>query len=145
MMAIKCPKIFPKFQLYRVQIAICAEVSRPVSCVVTLVTLTRACIGRTSSDATHSLPSFAVPHALFTSRSCMRNGKGQQTVRGIGRGAADTRASKGKKRYNTGNRAGYSATLDGAGMAVLNPRASGNGALLLDVSRRARGGARLCV
>ena len=64
---------------------------------------------------------------------------------GIGRGAADTRRSKGKKRYNTGNRAGYSATLDAAGMAALNPRASGNGALLLDVSRRARGGARLCV
>ena len=50
-----------------------------------------------------------------------------------------------KKRYNAGNRVGYSATLDGAGMAVLNPRASGNGALLLGVSRRARGGARLCV
>ena len=53
----------------------------------------------------------------LTSRSCMRNGKGRQTVRGIGRGAADTRASKGNKRYNTGNRAGYSATLDAAGMA----------------------------
>ena len=57
---------------------------------------------------------------------------------GIGRGAADTRASKGKKRYNTGNRAGYSATLEQAGMAALNPRVSGNGALLLDVSRHAR-------
>ena len=50
-------------------------------------------------------------------------------MRGIGRGAADTRASKGKKRYNTGNRAGYSATLEGAGMAVFNPRASGNGGI----------------
>ena len=39
--------------------------------------------------------------------SCMRNGKGWQTVRGNGRGAADARGSKGKKRYNTGNRAGY--------------------------------------
>ena len=58
---------------------------------------------------------------------------------------ADTRASKGNKRYNTGNRAGYSATLDGAGMVLLNPRASGNGALLLDVSRRAHGGAILVV
>ena len=31
--------------------------------------------------------------------------------------SADTRGSKGKKRYNTGNRAGYSTTLDAAGMA----------------------------
>ena len=75
----------------------------------------------------------------------MRNGKGRQTVRGIGRGAADTRASKGNKRYNTGNRAGYSATLDATGMAALNPRCGRNGALLLDVSRCARGEARLCV
>ena len=51
--------------------------------------------------------------------------KGRQTVRGIKRGAADTGASKGNKRYNTGNRAGYSATLDAAGTAALNPRASG--------------------
>ena len=41
-----------------------------------------------------------------------------------------------KKHYYTRDRAGYSATLDAAGMAALNPRASGNGALLLDVSRR---------
>ena len=75
----------------------------------------------------------------------MRNGKGQQTVRGIRRGAADTRVSKGKKRYNTGNREGYSATLDATGMVALNPRCGGNGALLLDVSSFARGGARLCV
>ena len=75
---------------------------------------------------------------------CKHAGEGQ-TVRGIGRGAADTRGSKGKKCYNTGNRAGYSATLDAAGMAALNPRCGGNGALLLDVSRRARGGACLCV
>ena len=47
----------------------------------------------------------------------MRNGKGWQTVRGIEGGAADTRVSKGNKRYNMGNRAGYSATLDAAGMA----------------------------
>ena len=66
-------------------------------------------------------------------------------MRGIGRGAANTRTSKGNKHYNTGNRAGYSVTLDAAGMAALNPKASGNGALLLDVSRRVRGGARLCV
>ena len=54
-------------------------------------------------------------------------------------------ACKDKKRYNTGNRVGYSATLECAGMAALNPRASGNGSLLLDVSRCACGGARLCV
>ena len=68
-----------------------------------------------------------------------------QTVRGIGQGAADTRGSKGKKRYNAGNRAGYSAILDAAGMAALNPRSGENGALLLDVSRCARGGAHLCM
>ena len=68
-----------------------------------------------------------------------------QTVRGIGQGAADARASKGKKRYNMGNRAGYSATLDAAGMVALNPRCGRNGTLLLDVSRRAHGGVRLCV
>ena len=39
--------------------------------------------------------------------------------------AVKTRGSMGKKRYNVQDRAGYSATLDGAGMAVLNPRASG--------------------
>ena len=50
-----------------------------------------------------------------------------------------------KKRYNAQDRVGYSATLDAVGMAALNPRVSGNDALLLDVSRRARGGARLCV
>ena len=50
--------------------------------------------------------------------------------------AVKTRGSMGKKRYNARDRAGYSATLDAAGMAALNPRASGNGALLLDVSRR---------
>ena len=34
------------------------------------------------------------------------------------RGASDdTRGSKGKKRYNAGDWAGYSATLDAAGMA----------------------------
>ena len=55
------------------------------------------------------------------------------------------RGSMGKKCYNARDRAGYSATLDATGMVALNPRASGNGALLLDVSRRARGGARLCV
>ena len=38
--------------------------------------------------------------------------------------AVKTSGSMEKKRYNAGNRAGYSATLDGAGMAVLNPRAS---------------------
>ena len=59
--------------------------------------------------------------------------------------AVKTRGSMEKKRYNAQDRAGYSATLDGAGMAKLNPRASGNGALLIDVSRHARGGARLCV
>ena len=80
-----------------------SEVSRPVSRVVTLLTLTRACIGRTSSDAPHSVPFWRV----FTSRSFMKYGKVRQTVRGIGRGAADTRPSKGKKYYNTGNRAGY--------------------------------------
>ena len=56
-----------------------------------------------------------------------------------------TRENVEKKRYNARDRAGYSATLDAVGMAALNPRASGNGALLLDVSRRASGGARLCV
>ena len=59
--------------------------------------------------------------------------------------AVKTRRSIGKKRYNAQDRAGYSAFLDAAGMAALKPRASRNGALLLDVSRRAHGGARLCV
>ena len=57
------------------------------------------------------------------------------------RAAVKTRGSMGKKRYNVRDRAGYSATLDAVGMAVLNPRVSGNGALFLDVS----GLARLCV
>ena len=57
--------------------------------------------------------------------------------------AVKTRGSMEKKRYNVRDRAGYSATLDAAGMAALNPRASRNGALLLDISRRASGGARL--
>ena len=61
------------------------------------------------------------------------------------RALVDTRGSMGKKHYNARDRVGYSATLDAAGMAALNPRASRNGALLLDVSRRVRGGARLCV
>ena len=55
------------------------------------------------------------------------------------------RESMGKKRYNAGDWAGYLATIDAAGMAALNPRFSRNGALLLDVSRLAHGGARLCV
>ena len=59
--------------------------------------------------------------------------------------AVKTHGRMGKKVYNARDRAGYSATLDAAGMAALNPRASGNGALLLDVSRHARGGVRLCV
>ena len=59
--------------------------------------------------------------------------------------AVKMRGNMGKKRYNAQDRAEYSATLDAVGMAALNPRASGNGALLLDVSRRGRGGARLCV
>ena len=75
----------------------------------------------------------------------MRNGKGRQTARGIGRVAADTHASKGNKRYNTGNRAGYSATLDAAGMAALNPRCGGNGALLLDLRRHVHRGVHLCM
>ena len=62
------------------------------------------------------------------------------------RGASvKTRENVEKKRYNARDRAGYSATLDAAGIAALNPRASGNGALLLDKSRRARGGVCLCV
>ena len=59
--------------------------------------------------------------------------------------AVKTRRSMGKKRYNVRDRAGYSATLDAAGMATLNPRCGRNGALLLDESRCARGGARLCM
>ena len=59
-------------------------------------------------------------------------------MRKLCRAAVKMRGSMGKKRYNTRDRAGYSATLDSAGMAALNPRASGNGALLLDVSRCAR-------
>ena len=59
--------------------------------------------------------------------------------------AVKSRGSMEKKCYNARDRAGYSATLDAAGIAALNPRASGNGALLLDVSRRAHGGAGLCV
>ena len=54
-------------------------------------------------------------------------------------GAVDTCGSKGNKRYNMGKRAEYSATLDAAGMAALNPRCGGNGALLLNVSKRKRG------
>ena len=54
--------------------------------------------------------------------------------------AVKMRGSMGKKHYNARDRAGYSATLDAVGMAALNPRASGNGAFLLNVSRRARGG-----
>ena len=57
------------------------------------------------------------------------------------RASDDICRSMGKKRHNARDRAGYSATLDAAGMAALNPRASGNGALLLDVSRRTHGGA----
>ena len=52
--------------------------------------------------------------------------------------AVKTRENVEKKRYNMRDRAGYSAILDAAGMAALSPRASGNGTLLLDVSRRAR-------
>ena len=59
--------------------------------------------------------------------------------------AVKTRENVEKKRYNARDRAGYSATLDAVGMAALNPRASGNGALLLYVRRRARRGACLCV
>ena len=59
--------------------------------------------------------------------------------------AVKTCGSMGKKRYNAQDRAGYSATLDAAGMAALNLRASVNGALLLDVIRHARGGPRLCM
>ena len=59
--------------------------------------------------------------------------------------AVKTRGSMGKKHYNVRDRVGYSATLDAAGMVALNPRASGNGALFLDVSRRASGVACLCV
>ena len=55
--------------------------------------------------------------------------------------AVKTHRSMGKKHYNAQDRAGYLATLNAAGMAALNPRASGNG----DVSGRARRGARLCV
>ena len=51
----------------------------------------------------------------------MRNGKGRQTVRGFGRGTADTRTSKGTKRYNTGNTK--------QGRILSNPRASGNGVI----------------
>ena len=51
------------------------------------------------------------------------------------RAAVKTCGSMEKKHYNAQDRAGYSATLDTLGMAALNPRASGNVALLLDVSR----------
>ena len=61
------------------------------------------------------------------------------------RAAVKTHGRMGKKVYNARDRAGYSATLDVAGMAALNPKASGNGALLLDVIRHARGGPRLCM
>ena len=60
-------------------------------------------------------------------------------------GSIKKRGSMGKKRYNAQDRVGYSATLDAAGLAALNPRASVNGTLLLDVSRRVHGGARLCL
>ena len=49
------PKVCPlkNFQklIFKPATAICAEVSRPVSRVVTLLTLIRTCIGRTLSDA----------------------------------------------------------------------------------------------
>ena len=62
-------------------------------------------------------------------------------MRGIGKDAQEVE----KKRYNARDKAGYSATLNAAGLAALNTRASGNGALLLNVSRRAHGGAGLCM
>ena len=66
--------------------------------------------------------------------------------RGKVHGASDdTRGNMGKKHYNAGNRAGYSATLDVAGMAALNPRCGRNGALLPDVSRCMHRGVCLCV
>ena len=43
--------------------------------------------------------------------------------------ALKTRENVEKKRYNARDRAGYSATLDAVGLAALNPRVSGNGAL----------------
>ena len=61
------------------------------------------------------------------------------------RGSGKDAQEHGKEALQRARQGGYSATIDAAGMAALNPRASGNGALLLDVSRRARGGACLCV
>ena len=63
----------------------------------------RSRVGRTLSDALHSLPFWRV----FTSRSFMKYSKVRQTVRGIGRGAANTRASNGKMRCKMRNRSGY--------------------------------------
>ena len=57
-----------------------------LSQVVTLRIQSRACTGCTLAVTLHSLPSLHV----FTSRCCMRNGKGQQTVWGIGQCAANT-------------------------------------------------------
>ena len=50
----------------------------PYSCVVTLLSLTPACIVRWPAQ-------FALLAHILTLRSCMRNGRVQQTARGIGR------------------------------------------------------------
>ena len=50
--------------------------------------------------------------------------------------AVKTRGSMGKKRHNVQDRAGYSATLDAAGMAALNPRVSGSCAPTLTERKR---------
>ena len=109
--------------------SICAEVSRPVSRVVTLLFHVLARL--------YLCPAY---FATFCRNSCSLS----MSVGGTG-AKVKTRENVEKKCYNARDRAGYSATLDAAGLAALNPRASGNGALLLNVSRRVQGGARLCV
>ena len=64
----------------------CPPVPAILSQVVTFCTQSQACTGCTLSVTLHSLPSLHV----FTSRRCMRNSKGWQTVWGIGQGAANT-------------------------------------------------------
>ena len=60
-------------------------------------------------------------------------------MRGSGKG------SMGKKHYNARDRAGYSATLECAGMAALNPRASRNGGISSQCKQKVQRSAPLCV
>ena len=101
------------------------------------------CLARCNASFPYSrmslmLPRTVCPFPAYLHREATRVAAEYARVRGA---VVKVRESMGKKCYNAQDRAGYSATLDAAGMAALNPRCGGNSALLLDVSRRARGGA----